>query len=201
MVEIEKSVEVAKGISDFGMMAVTSAFFLIISSVLLIFFAKWLIKVVNGILDNQNETLRQLLEENREQTQALTRISESSTETNLMKIKAISSFAFDLSIEQVCRIVKKIRVENNIADKEATKEKIKRLLQNLHNDRNTKLDNFTYSGNPLSYYVSEHWIDDIAEVVKKEVYADTENNGRLYSNVRMAYDSIKIEFYKNLRTI
>ncbi len=195
-----KEIEVARGISDFGMMAVTAAFFLVISGIMMVVFVKWFIKIVNDILENQKQTHRELLEENKEQTRTLERISESFVEANLSKIKTLSSFAFDLSIEKVCRIVRKIRFENNIADKEATKSKITLLLSNLHDDRNAKLDSFTYSGKPLSSYTSRKWIEDVGHIVEKEVYEETENNGRIYTNVELAYDRIKIEFYKNLRT-
>ncbi len=200
MEEIKNTVEVAKGIGDYGMMAVTAAFFLVISGVMLVFFMKWLIKVVNNILEKQNIVLDQLLEQNKEQTRTLEKISESFVEANLLRVKTVMSFAFDLSIEQVCKVVRKIRTENNISDTEATREKITHLLTNLHDDRNTKLDNFTYSGKPLSAYTEQRWIDDIAKVVEREVYEEKENNGRLYTNLKLAYDSIRIEFYRNLRT-
>ncbi len=201
MEEVTKGgLDVAKGISDYGMMAVTAGFFLVISALMMVIFVKWFIKVVNNILEKQNVVLDQLLEQNREQTRTLERISESFVEANLLRVKTVTSFAFDLSIEQVRKVVQRIRTENNIADLEATREKITHLLTNLHDDRNTKLDNFTYSGKPLSAYTEKHWIDDIAKLVEREVYEEKENNGRLYTNLKLAYDSIRIEFYKNLRT-
>ncbi len=192
--------DVAKGISDFGMMAVTAGFFLVISAIMMVFFVKWFIKVINNILEKQNVVLDQLSDKNDKQTIILKKISESFEEASLSRIKALSSLAFDLSIEQVCKVVKKIRVENNIQDKEATKEKILHLLTNLHEDRNAKLDNFTYSGKSLSFYTEKSWITDIAKVVEKEVYEKKENNGRLHSNLQLTYDTIKLQFYKNLRT-
>ncbi len=199
MEEIKNTVEVAKGIGDYGMMAVTAAFFLVISAVMMMFFVKWFLKMIDNIVENQKVVLDQLSDKNDKQTILLKKISESFVESSLSRIKALTSFAFDLSIEQICKVVKKIRYENNIADKEATREKILHLLKNLHDDRNTKLDNFTYSGKPLSFYTEEKWIKNIAKVVENEVYEEKENNGRTYTNVKLAYDSVRLEFYKNLR--
>lgn len=198
MNNLEHTVEVAKGISDFGMMAVTAAFFLILSGIMMVFFMRWLVKVINGILDRQNTTMDKLLEESRKQNESLIDIREGLIDETLTRIKTISSFAFDLSVEQVCRIIKRIRTENNISDKEATQNKIKMLLQNLHDDRNSKFDNFTFSGKRLSQYTSPKWVEDISKVVENEVYSK-ENNGRTNTNVRMAYETVKIEFYRNLR--
>ncbi len=199
MEEIKNTVDVAKGIGDYGMMAVTAAFFLVISAVMMMFFVKWFIKMIDNIVENQKVVLDQLSDKNDKQTILLKKISESFVESSLSRIKSLTSFAFDLSIEQGCKVVRKIRAENNIADIEGTREKIVHLLRNLHDDRNTKLDNFTYSGKPLSFYTEKKWINEIAKVVEKEVYEEKENNGRTYSNVKLAYDSIRIEFYKNLR--
>ncbi len=199
MEEVQGTLEVAKGISDYGMMAVTAAFFLVISAVMMIFFFKLFKRVLNNIMDKQNTVLSQLLDENIKQNVSLASIREGSEEVSQMRIKTITSFAFDLSVEKVCRIVKKIRQENNIDDKEATKEKIRLLLKNLHDDRNSKLDNFTYSGKPLSAYTEDKWIESVARVVEREIYAEKANNGRLYSNLDLAYKSIRLQFYKNLR--
>ncbi len=194
-----KEIEVAKGIGDYGMMAVTAAFFLVISAVMMIFVVKFSIKMIENIANDQKKSIDVLLDKADRQIVLLEKMCESLEETSLSRIKSLTSFAFDLSIEQVCKVVRKIRAENNIADTEGTREKILHLLKNLHDDRNTKLDNFTYSGKPLSFYTEEKWIKNIAKVVEKEVYEEKENNGRTYSNVKLAYDSIRIEFYKNLR--
>ncbi len=199
MEEVQGTLEVAKGISDYGMMVMTSAFFLLLTAAMMIFFFKLVKKVFNNIMLEQKEVLAKVLEEEIKQNASLSVISEASEEVSQLRIKTITSLAFDLSVEKVCRIVKKIRQENNIEDKEATKEKIRLLLKNLHDDRNSKLDNFTYSGNPLSFYVEDEWVENIAKVVEREIYAEKANNGRLYSNLDLAYKSIRLQFYKNLR--
>ena len=108
-------------------------------------------------------------------------------------------FAFDLSIEQVCRLIKRIRKENHIINHEATQEKIRKSVQVIHDDRNSKFDPFIYNNKPLSEYCSESWVDDISKVVEDEIYhEDGENNARAYTNVKLAYDKIKTDFYQTL---
>lgn len=193
------SVEVAKGIGDFGMMAVSAAFFLIFSFFMMGVFVKWFIKIINGIVDTNTKMIKSLLEETKMQNVKLEEIREGLSDESMTQIKAVTGALFDLSVEKCMRIIKKIKVENNIKDRENTLIKIKALVTNIHYDRNSKLDYFKHRGKRLSEYVDNCWIDDLVKVIEKEVYNENENNGRAYSNIQTAYENIKIQFYKNLR--
>ena len=145
------------------------------------------------------KTMAQLLEETRQQNIMLSEISEGLAPENQLKVKTISNLFFDLAVEKVCRVIKRVRTENHIADKDATKVKVIKLLRNIHDDRNSKLDSFTYMGHPLSFYTNPEWVQQIAEVVLAEVYNEHgENNGRAYTNVDAAYAKIRLEFYNNM---
>ncbi len=125
MEELKGTVEVARGISDFGMMAVTAAFYLVITSILLVIFIRWFVKLINGIFEQQGTTMKELLDEMKKQSESLDDIRSGMTDEIMLKIKTVSGLSFDLSAEKVCRIIKKIKQENNIADKEGTKKKIR----------------------------------------------------------------------------
>ena len=203
---INAALQTGKGISEFGMMAMTAGFFLVLSALMMIACFRWFMKVVNDLLtsqqdtnQSQKETMKQLLDETRTQNERLNDISEGLIPETQMRVKTISNMAFDLSVERVCRIIKKVRMENHIADKEATSMKIRVLLTNLHEDRNSKFDCFTYRGRKLSAYTSTTWIEQVAKVIESEIYNDSgENNGRAYTNVESAYANIRLEFYHNL---
>lgn len=47
MNEAQQAMEVAKGISDYGMMAVTAAFFLILSAAMMIAIFKWFKSIIS----------------------------------------------------------------------------------------------------------------------------------------------------------
>ena len=88
---------------------------------------------------------------------------------------------------------------NHIADKMATANKIRLLLNNLHEDRNSKFDLFSYRGRRLSSYTNPAWVEQTAKVVESEIYNETgANNGRAYTNVESSYANIRLEFYHNL---
>lgn len=203
---VNAALQTGKGISDFGMMAMTAGFFLVLSALMMIACFRWFMKVVNDLLtsqkdtnQSQKETMKQLLDETRTQNDRLNDISEGLIPETQMRVKTISNVFFDLSVEKVCRIIKKVRTENHIADKEATGMKIRVLLTNLHEDRNSKFDCFTYRGRKLSAYTSTTWIEQVAKVIESEIYNDAgENNGRAYTNVESAYANIRLEFYHNL---
>lgn len=203
---VNAALQTGKGISDFGMMAITAGFFLVLSALLMVACFRWFMNMVNQLMTSQKEinqdykdTMRQLLEETRAQNERLNVLSESLMPETLLRIKTLSNVFFDLSVEKVCRIIKKVREENHISDKEATARKIRTLLTNIHEDRNSKLDCFSYRGNRLSEYTERKWIEQVAKAVEAEIYNENgANNGRAYTNVESVYANIRLEFYHNL---
>lgn len=203
---VNAALQTSKGISDFGMMAITAGFFLVLSALLMVACFRWFMNMVNQLMTSQKEinqdykdTMRQLLEETRAQNERLNVLSESLMPETQLRIKTLSNVFFDLSVEKVCRIIKKVREENHISDKEVTARKIRTLLTNIHEDRNSKLDCFSYRGNRLSEYTERKWIEQVAKAVEAEIYNENgANNGRAYTNVESVYANIRLEFYHNL---
>lgn len=194
--------EVARGISDFGMLATAAAFFLVISTFMMTSCFVWFKNIINGMItqnDTQNEAMAELLDEIRSLNEKLNDISEGLRPETMMRIKTISGVFFDLATERACRIIKKVRRENHIADKVKTAEKIRMLLTVEHEDRNSRFDNFKFRGRKLSEYSNHEWIEWVAAVIEGEIYNETgENNGRAYTNVCAIYDTIKLDFYHRL---
>lgn len=192
---------VAHGISDFGMMAVTAAFFLILSAAMMVAIFKWFKAIIEQMMQDNKESLQELAKTTNAQNDMLQDISEGLRTETLLRIRNLTGFAFDLSIEQVCRLIKRVRQENHIIDHEATASKIRKSLMVIHNDRNSRFDPFTYRGKPISDYCVIEWVEDVAKVVEGEIYnADGANNARAYTNVKLAYDNIKTDFYQRLNS-
>lgn len=191
--------ETAQGISNYGMMAMTAAFFLLLSAAMMISVFKWFKNIINNIVEKQDETMKELLSETRNQNAKLDDIVNGLRPTTLQQVKSLSCVHFDLSVERVCRIIKRIRTENHIADKDATKEKIHTLLSVVFESRNSEIENWSYKGRALSEYTNPEWIEWVSQVVEKEIYhEDGVNNGRAYTNVNAVYDKIKFDFYHRL---
>lgn len=190
---------VAHGISDFGMMAVTAAFFLVLSAAMMVAIFKWFKSIINQMMQDNKESLQELAKTTNAQNDMLQDISEGLRTETQLRIRNLTGFAFDLSIEQVCRLIKRVREENHIIDHEATATKIRKSLIVIHNDRNSRFDPFTYRGKPISEYCNTDWVEDVAKVVESEIYnEDGANNARAYTNVKLAYDNIKTDFYQRL---
>mgnify|MGYP006903498905 FL=1 len=198
MNEAQHVTEVAKGISDLGLMAVTAAFFLLLSAAMMIAIFKWFKSMINRMLEQQ-ESMGQLLDTLQDNTAAIKNLAERLEPETQMRIRNLTGFAFDLSVEQVCRLIKRVRKENHISDREATAEKIRKSLKVIHDDRNSRFDPFIYHGKPLSEFCAPEWVEDVAKVVESEIYnEDGENNARAYTNVKLAYDNIKTDFYQRI---
>ena len=199
MNEIQQTLDVAKGISEYGIMIIICAVFLVLASALMIACFKWFKSVIENIMNDYSDRLERLQETANKSTEAMVDISEGLISETQLRIKTISGVFFDLATEKVCRIIKKIREENHIADKESTIEKIHTLLRNLYEDRNSRFDNFHYHGKRLSEYSNPEWIDWVAKVIEGEIYNEAgANNGRAYTNVKAVYDNIKLDFYHRM---
>lgn len=209
MTDVQSVTEVARNISEYGAMAVTTAFYLLFSAAMMIAIFKWFKSIINKMLEDyknsaakQQDCWQTLLTETQKQNEKLNGLLEGIRPETQLRIRNLTGFAFDLAVEKVCRVIKKVREENHIIDHEATAKKIRQLLKNIHEDRNSRFDTFTYNGEKLSAYCDERWVEDVAMVVENEIYNENgPNNGRAYTNVKMAYDNIKTEFYHNLNRI
>ena len=196
---MEDVTTIAKGISDWGMMAITAAFFLVLSAGLMIACFKWFKSIINGIINSTAKTMNDLLNETRVQNEMLADISEGLRPETQLRIKNTSSTYFDLSVEKVCRLIKKIREANHIVDRKATVDKIRNLVRNLHEDRNSRFDCYTYRGKKLSSYTNPDWVEWVAKVIEEEIYNENgTNNGRAYTNIQAGYENIKLEFYHRI---
>ena len=199
MNDVSQVTQVAKGISDYGMMAITAAFFLLLSAAMMVALFRWFKSIIEQMMQDQKDSMHNLAEETRKQNDMLQDISEGLRPETLLRIRNLTGFAFDLSIEQVCRLIKRVREENHIIDHEATAAKIRKSLLVIHNDRNSRFDSFTYRGKSISELCSSAWVEDVAKIVEGEIYnEDGANNARAYTNIKLAYDNIKTDFYQRL---
>ena len=194
----EEIVSVAKGISDYGALAVLSASFILISVITQFSIFRWFKNIIDGLIKNTSCAIDDLLKETKMQNEQLTDIAEGLRPRTMLEIKDITKTCFDLSVEKVCQMIKRVKEENNIHDEESTKKKIRLLLTNLHEDRNSRFDNHIFKGKPLTYYTSTEWIDWVEDVVIKEVYSETMNEKRARTNVIAVYERIKLDTYHKM---
>lgn len=198
---VQQVTDVAHGISDLGMMTITAAFYLLLSAIMMIAIFKWFKSIINQIIQDNKEGLQDLMKETRQQNEMLRSIAENAKTETQLRVRNLTGFAFDLSVEQVCRLIKRVREENHIIDHEATQAKIRKSLKVIHDDRKSRFDPFTYMGKPISEFCSDDWIEQVAQVVEAEIYnEDGANNARAYTNVKLAYDNIRTDFYQRLNS-
>lgn len=199
MTDVSQVTEVAKGISDYGALTIMAAFYLVLSAALMMTIFKWFKNIINQIMSDNKSNLEGVLAETRKQNELLNDLVEGLRPETQLRIMNLTGFAFDLSVEQVCRLIKRIREENHIENKEVTLEKIHKALTVMYEDRSSRFDTFTFRGVRLSKYCNPEWIGQVAKVVENEIYnVDGANNKRAFTNVKLAYDNIKTDFYQRL---
>lgn len=199
MNEIQAVTEVAKDVSDYGALVVTGAAFVVLSILMWATIFVWFKSIINQLIKQNSDNMQELLEETRKQNEMLCDVSEGLRTETQLRLKNLTGMAFDLSVEQVCRLIKRIREENHIADRDATKKKIRKQLRIIHDDRNSRFDPFSYRGKCISAFCNKQWIEQVAVVVENEIYNEHGvNNSRAYTNVKTAYDDIKLDFYHRM---
>lgn len=198
--DINTVIKTAEGISNFGLVVMVAAFFLVITFVLWITLFKGLNNLVDGMVKNQTQTMSRLLDETKSQNDKLDLIREGLEPELFTRVKVVSNALFDLAGWHTLDILSTVRKENHIVDHEATGKKIRSLLTIEYQNVNNKLDSYgTYKGKKLSSYTKESWVELVAKVVEEELYnKNGENPDRALTNVALAFDKIKIEFYKQV---
>lgn len=200
MNEAQNVTEIARDISDYGFMVVVCAVFLILSMGLMVTCFKWFKSVIEKIMGDYSKQLEKIQETATSNNEAMLDIAEGLIPETQLRIKNISNSYFDLAAYKVAALIKKIRTENHIADHEATQRKIRTLLKNLYEDRNSRFDSFRYMGQRLSEYCNPEWIEQVARVVEAELYSENGvNDERAFTNITAAYDNIKLDFYHRLQ--
>lgn len=198
MEHINEVSTMAKTIGDYGALIVIAASFIVLSILMWVGIFSWFRKMVDRSVNQNNKTVLSIESKTNTIEKVLVDIAESLRPTTLLQIKNISNAYFDLAIERCMRIIHKVKTENHIVDRKATKAKILKLVSNLHEDRNSKFDTLHYQGRPLSDYTNKEWIQWVAEVIEKEVYNDKVNNERTHSNIETVYAQIRLDFYKQI---
>lgn len=199
MSEIQAVTEVAHSVSDFGALIVIGASFIVLSLLMWVAIFKWFKTIINRVIERSNSDMVEILTETKKQNDMLSDISEGLRNETQLRLRNLTGMAFDLSVEQVCHLIKRIREENHIADRESTRQKIRKQLHIIHDDRNSRFDPFAYRGKCISTFCNVDWIEQVAAVVESEIYHEQgPNNKRAYTNVKMAYDDIKLDFYHRM---
>ena len=192
MNELQTVNEVARGISEYGILVTVAAFFLVFAAGVML----WNMRTYKNLIERMVSEFSEKLDK---VNSMMIDVAEGLVPETQLRIKNISNVYFDLATEQVCRMIKKVREENHIADHAATAQKVRTLLRNLYEDRNSRFDSFTYRGKKLSGYCNPEWIEWVAKAVEGELYNEAgPNNGRAYTNIKAVYDNIKLDFYHRL---
>ena len=192
MNELQTVSEVARGISEYGILVMVAAFFLVFAAGVMLWNMRAYKNLIQRLVSDFSEKLDKV-------NSMMVDVAEGIVPETQLRIKNISNVYFDLATEQVCRMIKKVREENHIADREATAQKVRTLLRNMYEDRNSRFDSFTYRGKKLSGYCNPEWIEWVSKAVEGELYNEAgPNNGRAYTNVKAVYDNIKLDFYHRL---
>ena len=195
----KSALEVAESISNFGMMAVAAAFFIVLAIVIMVMFVKWFKDIINNIMATNQNMLNKLDAQLKENNEIMKSIAEGLQPETQVRAQTISDMAFELAHFRLLKIIDTVRSENHIVNRPATEAKIDKLILNLHEEMHGKLSCYPFRGLKLSSYTSTKWVDWMREVVIGEIYSEIElNEDRTNTNVTTLFNRIKLDFNRNL---
>ena len=196
---IEGALKTAQGISEFGLMVIICAFFVVMAALMMIFMFRWTINTINDVMRTNKEMLAKLDAQMQENNKIMQSIAEGLKPETDIRVKTTSKNMFNLARYELMDIINTVRIENHISDKESTEAKIMKLVTNLHEDKNTDFDYYTYRGRKLSSYTNPEWIKWMMQGVVNEIYNDKGFNAdRMDTNVTALFDRIKLDFHHRL---
>lgn len=196
---VDGTLKVAEGVSNLGAMVVVTAIFIVLASALMISQYLWTRNIINKIINQHESNMKTLIEGQQSQNDMLVDLSEGLRVETKVRLRAIINVYFDLAIERICSLIKQVREENNISNKEAVERKVRIRVNNLYKDHKVDLESFTYRGRKLSTYLLEEWIEQVIQEVLKEVYhKDGPSNRRAYFAVQALYTNYKQEILSSL---
>ena len=191
--------DVAESISNFGMMAVAAAFFIILAIIIMVMFVKWFKEIINNIMATNQNMLSKLDVQLKENNDVMKSIAEGLRPETLLRVQTTSEMAFQLAQFRLLEIINTVRTENHIANREATETKISKLVLNLHEEMNGKFEYYSYRGKKLSQYTNPKWVEWMQNGVVGEIYTDLErNDDRTHTNISSIFKRINLDFNHNL---
>jgi len=200
MEQVATTVDVVRGISDFGMTAMTAGFYLVISAITLILFIRWFVKLVNQIFHVQQATLDNIIKGQASQEGKLDQLKEVLTGEVLGQVRVVIKHALDSVMYQVCISIAQIKEENHLEDNPAVENKIRSIIENLYHRNYSDLDMFSYNGRKLSYYMDPEWLERVYVYCVAAVYDGLAYHKKKYLfELGVIYEKIRLEFFENLK--
>ena len=199
---IEGSLKTAQSISEFGLMVVICAFFVVLSALMMIAMFRWQMNTIDSVMKTNKEMLSKLDNQMNENNKIMQSIAEGLIPKTMLEIKNTSGMAFDLAKHRLLELMDTVLTENHISDREATEEKIDKLVNNLHDDMNSKFDCYSFRGRKLSQYTNPQWVGWMIQNVIMEIYnKNGMNKDRTYTSVTATFDRIKLDFYHRINEV
>ena len=156
--------------------------------------------MIDGVISTQQTTLSKILETQEKQDLKIGQIKESLTNEIYNQIRVVANYAFDYNKHQVILAVAQIKDDNNLDNRANVEKKLRQVLNNLYERRNSDFDAFTYNGRKLSYYTNPEWTERIFDYCMEAIYDGQPYHRHKYlGNLNNFYEELKIEFFGNLK--
>jgi hypothetical protein len=191
---------VAKGISEVGLLIITTAFYLVVTAILVIFVFSMFKRMISDTVSKQHTALDAILKNQIEQKQETKQIKERLTSEQINHVSVLIKLGFYHDLHELLLSVAQIKEENNLDNKEYIDNKLNRVINNLYENRKHDFDFFTYHGKKLSEFMNLEWKKKVFEFCLEAVYDGQQYDRKLYlTNFSHLFDEMEREYFKTLK--
>ena len=202
-ISIQDGLSTAKGISEFGMLAMAAGFYLVVTALMMIIFIRWFVSLVNRIFDTQQKSLDGVLISLNAQGVVIKQVKEAVTGEVYNQVRVLMYYAFEFNKHAICAsVIGHIKENNGLDNREAVSANVRALLNNLYRAMKTDIDTCAYNGNKLSAYCSDEWVNSIHDYCMTSIYDGKNYHRDTYMRgLDTQFERIKIEFFENLKKV
>jgi len=197
-IEPQNPIEVAKGISEYGLMAIMCGFYLSITIIMLIWIFRRFTKMTDDTITKQETILKDISSTQTSIVSILNHMNEGIRDKTHQQSKLYGQACIENTKYKILYEAERIKQENNLSNKTLVEKKIYTVALNLYNERGTLFDGFNYKGKPLMEYTSTEWVKKVTETIIDCIYAEDYSSRKLYRDLNITYNEILNEFFKNL---
>ena len=193
---VNDTIEVAKGISEYGFMAMTTAFYLVTTGVLVV----WLGKFFNKTIQNQQEMLKSIIVSLGEQKTEIKQLKEAMTGEVYNQIRIAVKHVFRSIIHEVCITIADTKEGNNLSNRTAVEERIVDRVENFYKSDCADLSAFQYEGKNLAECMNPKWMNKTSDFCITSVFDEQPYHRRLYlPHLKVMFEKFRLELFENLR--
>ena len=213
---VQHVVEVAKGISEYGMLAIAAAAFVIMSLINYYYARKSnteqnnrMNTMVDSVIKTQKEMLETIIELQRgfgikidSLHNKTDQLRETITSEEFNKVRIAIKHVFKSIIHEVCITIAQTKEDNNLENRNLIEERIRNKVINFYKSDCEDLSSFQYNGKRVGECMDPEWMTMVSDYCIASVFDELPYHRKQYlPHLYVMFEKFRLELLENLKKI